>query len=85
MQLKLVTGGAVDGNLGTFNLAKAGQVQEGDVISFGVKTAADILWRSMLSVYNTTSLTIGLYCRIKWCSNRRNHITGITKPSILLH
>ena len=63
MQQKLVTGGALSGQLGgQLCLRESGKAQEGDVISFGVKTLKVVHTSEMplvASIASTTSLTIG--------------------------
>ena len=57
---KTVTGGALTGQLGTL-FGESGKAQEGDVISFGVKTKGGTYFGDAViaSIASTTSLTIG--------------------------
>ena len=57
---RVVTGGALTGQLGTL-FGESGKAQEGDVISFGVKTKGGTYFGDAViaSIASTTSLTIG--------------------------
>ena len=57
---KTVTGGALTGQTGTL-FGESGKIQEGDVISFGVKTKPGVFFGDavVVSIASTTSLTIG--------------------------
>ena len=57
---RVVTGGALSGQLGTL-FGESGKAQEGDVISFGVKTKGGTYFGDAViaSIASTTSLTIG--------------------------
>jgi len=57
---KVVTGGALTGQVGTL-FGESGKIQEGDTISFGVKTKPGVFFGDavVVSIASTTSLTIG--------------------------
>ena len=57
---RTVTGGAGSGVLGS-QFGETGQIQEGDVLSFGVKTKPGVFFGDavVVSIASTTSLTIG--------------------------
>ena len=82
---KTVTGGALTGQLGTL-FGESGKAQEGDVISFGVKTKGGTYFGDAViaSIASTTSLTIGSTAGLSGAAIAATTFTASQSPTFLV-
>ena len=82
---KTVTGAAGSGTLGG-QFGESGQVQEGDVISFGVKTEGGVYFGDAVvaSIASTTSLTIGSTAGLSGAAIAATTYTVSQSPTFLV-
>ena len=81
---KTVTGGAGSGVLGS-QFGETGQIQEGDVLSFGVKTKPGVFFGDavVVSIASTTSLTIGSTAGLSGAAIAGTSFQGSEQPDFV--
>jgi hypothetical protein len=81
---KVVTGGALTGQVGTL-FGESGKIQEGDTISFGVKTKPGVFFGDAVvaSIASTTSLTIGSTAGLSGAAIAGTSFQGSQQPDFV--